>query len=414
MLEKIIKNLETGNYRIEYREHCDCSFDWRINENMLAWGTNSKNCWVENVLIMDDLAGQYDDALSVGNDGMIAAYNSRSKFSILVDMERDLKEKLEEELIVEIKNSDAYLQLCTNIMKFYTPDSTGSSLYNELHFKRKRASLVKWLKKHNFATYVYDLSDSFDGYVCVLLMLPKGWKEDSVDAVWNRQLHVPKYWRRKTPEQWAKKFVDINSDWSFMLLNNLYAIDYCWYDDISRTTASHEVGERLYVDFVDAIKAFEELTPEGMDCYDLSRYTIDVDGEVVDCDDQVTKWGEEAARRARFQSNSFAPQFYRVVPQEPRRTFHELIASTWEEAKKEAIVDMEIGDELIECPPAVFELDPYGFLRADYFLSTRRAELLRFDKEGNIAYCWSDEPEICVDKRGETLSINLFEEGEEE
>lgn len=406
MLEKIIKNLETGNYRIEYLEHCDCRFDWRINEGVLARETNSKNCWVGNVLIMDDLAGQCDDALSVGNDGMIAVYDSRGKLSILVDMERDIKEKLEEELIEEIKVSSAYLQLCTNI--------TTSNTDNELHFNRKHASLVKWLKKHNFATYVYDLSDSFYGYVCVLLMLPKGWKEDSVDAVWNRQLHVPKHWRRKTPEQWAKKFVDINSDWYFMLLNNFYAIDYCWYDDISRTTVSHEAGERLYVDFVDAIKAFEELTPEGMDCYDLSRYTIDADGDVIDCDYQVTKWGEEAARCARFQSNSFAPQFYRRTVTPQKRMFHELIASTWEEAKKEAIVDMKIGDELIECPPATFKLDPYGFLRADYFLSTRRAKLLRFDKEGNIAYCWSDEPEICVDNRGETLSINFSEEGEEE
>ena len=141
-------------------------FDWRINEGV-AWKTDNKNCWVENVLIMDDLAGQCDDALSVGNDGMIAAYNSRSKLSILVDMERDLKEKLEKELIVEIKNSDAYLQLCTNIMKFYTPDSTGSSLYNELHFNRKRASLVKWLKTQfrlMFMIYPILLTDMFVCY----------------------------------------------------------------------------------------------------------------------------------------------------------------------------------------------------------------------------------------------------------
>ena len=69
LAKKILSNLENGNYRIERREN-DCGIYWD------TWDTiNNGGCYYENVLIMDDLAGQCDDVLSVGSDGVFATYD---------------------------------------------------------------------------------------------------------------------------------------------------------------------------------------------------------------------------------------------------------------------------------------------------------------------------------------------------
>src|SRR5690554_1498804 len=72
IVKRIIENLKNENYRVEYREHCDCRFDWRLEKGELVCDieTTDGDCWFDNVLIMDDLAGRFDGELRVGSDGV--------------------------------------------------------------------------------------------------------------------------------------------------------------------------------------------------------------------------------------------------------------------------------------------------------------------------------------------------------
>ena len=139
LAKKILKNLETGNYRLEYREHCDCRFDWSIENGKLVCDTDVYDCWVETVwLIMDDLAGQRDETLEVFSSGIIASYDVCFKLTILL---RKASVDVEQEIANAIKESDAYKQLLADIY------SSNRLQINDLHEKRKRESLVKWLEK---------------------------------------------------------------------------------------------------------------------------------------------------------------------------------------------------------------------------------------------------------------------------
>jgi len=135
LAKKIIKNLETGNYRVEYREHCDCRFDWRLEKDELVCDIASTDgdCWFDNVLIMDDLAGQRSDTLSVGSDGIIAIYDAYFGFAVPLN----ISHTTEQEITNAIKDSDAYTQLIADID---SPDAN-----NDLHDRRKREALIDWL-----------------------------------------------------------------------------------------------------------------------------------------------------------------------------------------------------------------------------------------------------------------------------
>ena len=137
MLKKIIKNLETGNYRLEYREHCDCLFDWSIENGKLVCDTDVYDCWTETVwLIMDDLAGQRDDTLGVYSSGLIASYDIRFGLTMLL---RKASIDTEQEIVKAIKNNYVYERLTDGIH--------SSEANNNLHNRRKRASLIEWLEK---------------------------------------------------------------------------------------------------------------------------------------------------------------------------------------------------------------------------------------------------------------------------
>jgi len=138
MKEKIIKNLKSGNYRIECREHCDCCFDWSLENGELVCDTDVYDCWIETVwLIMDDLAGQRDNTLWVGDAGIIASYDAYFGFTMLL---RKASVDAEQEIANAIKDSDAYQKLTAGII---SPDAR-----NDLHDRRKRESLVNWLEKN--------------------------------------------------------------------------------------------------------------------------------------------------------------------------------------------------------------------------------------------------------------------------
>ena len=281
MLKKIIQNLETGNYQIKYREHCDCRFFWHLNDGELECDITSTDgdCWFDNALVMDDLV------LDVGNDGIIACYDAHFGLNVTINVSRDV----EQEILKLIKDSDAYQQLTDGI---YSPDAN-----NDLHDRRKRESLVKWLKwyvdnKH-LQTYVYYPRDFANEYVCVLLAMPHYYnKKDS--------LQVPTHWYSKTAEEWAEMYLQKDTDGTqynigFDLVNQIYEIGYCWYDRQAGMTVSHDTERYFFVDLQDAEIFLGTLDPEGINCYDLNKLTVDYDdGEIDDIDFQKTKWGPEA------------------------------------------------------------------------------------------------------------------------
>ena len=137
LAKKILTNLVNGNYRLEYREHCDCTFDWSIENGKLVCDTDVYDCWIETVwLIMDDLAGQRDGTLGVLSSGIIASYDACCGLTMLL---RKASIDAEQEIVNAIKESDTYTQLIADI---YSPNPK-----NDLHNRRKRESLVKWLEK---------------------------------------------------------------------------------------------------------------------------------------------------------------------------------------------------------------------------------------------------------------------------
>jgi hypothetical protein len=280
MLKKIIKNLETGAYRIEYREHCDCRFFWYLNEGKLECDITSTDgdCWFDNALVMDDLA------LDVGNAGIIACYDAHFGLNVTVNVSREV----EQEIINAIKNSDAIQELTDGI---YSPDAN-----NDLHDRRKRETLVNWLEKNtHLQTYTYYPRDFANEYVCVLLAMPYYYyKKDS--------LQTPAHWYPKTAEEWAEMYLRKDTDGTrydkgFKLVNEIYEIDYCWYDRHADMTVSHDSERYFFVDLQAAENFLNTLDPEGINCYDLNKLTVDYDdGEIDDIDFQKTIWGPEAER----------------------------------------------------------------------------------------------------------------------
>ena len=283
MLNKIIQNLKTGNYRIEYQEHCDCRFDWRLERGELICEAVDTDgfCWVNNVLIMDDLAGKCDDTVNVGNAGVIAAYDA--EFGLNVPM-FNISYSTEQEIVKAIKDSDAHEKLTDGI---YSPDAN-----NDLHDKRNRDALVKWLKWHidnrHLQTYVYYPRDFANEYVCVLVALPHYFYRDDY-------LYIPAHWYTKTATEWAEMYLRKDTDGTrydigFELIDELYEIDYCWYDRRAGTTVSHDTERYYFVDLQAAENFLDTLGPEGVNCYELNKLSVDYDGEIMEIDYITIKW----------------------------------------------------------------------------------------------------------------------------
>lgn len=88
LAKKLIENLKNGNYQIERREHCDyCGSWWYVEDDELACGCG--DCWYDDVLIMDDLAGQSDDVTGVDCDGIIAIYDNYYGVSLQIRCKDD-------------------------------------------------------------------------------------------------------------------------------------------------------------------------------------------------------------------------------------------------------------------------------------------------------------------------------------
>ena len=284
LAKKIIENLKNGNYRLEYREHCDCRFDWSIENGELVCDTDVYYCWIENVwLIMDDLAGQRDDTLGVFSSGIIASYDACCDLTPLL---RKASIDTEQEIIKAIKKNYVYERMTAGIY---------SSEANNLHNRRKRASLIKWLNDNkHLRPYVYYPRDLANEYVCGLLVLP-GYRKIK-DLLW-----VPTHWYSKSAEEWADMY--LQKDIRFELVNEIYEIDYGWYNHQADMTVSHDTERYYFVDLQGANNFLGTREPGGINCYDLNKLTVDYDGMITEVDYITTKWGSEAAKEARKNGN---------------------------------------------------------------------------------------------------------------
>ena len=286
LAKKIIENLKNENYRVEYREHCDCRFDWRLDKDELVCDITSTDgdCWFDNVLIMADLANQRDDTLSVGSDGVIAIYDAYFGLAVPLNASCDT----EQDIINAIKDSDAYQLLIDGIN---SPDAN-----NDLHDKRKRESLVKWLNDNkHLRPYVYYPCVFPNDYVCGLLVLP-GYYRKKKDLLW-----VPANWYSKSAEEWADMLLQKDMSGTryaigFELVNELYEIDYGWYNHRADMTISHDSVRYFFVDLQGANNFLDTREPGGINCYDLNRLTVDYDGMIAETDCMAVKYGPEVAR----------------------------------------------------------------------------------------------------------------------
>ena len=280
LAKKIIENLKNEDYRVEYREHCDCRFDWSLDNGELVCdiATTDGDCWYDNALVMNDLAGQCDDELSVGSDGVIAIYDAY--FGLAMSW-LNASCATEQEIINAIKDSDAY-QLLTDGIN--SPDAN-----NDLHDRRKREALVKWLSDNDYLrTYVYYPSDFANEYVCVLLVLPRHYYIADY-------LQIPAHWYPKSADKWAEMFLQKDTDGTrydigFELIDELYEIDYCWYDRHAGATVSHDTERCYFVDLQAAEIFLDTLGPEDINCYELNKLSVDYDGEIMEIGYITTKW----------------------------------------------------------------------------------------------------------------------------
>ena len=135
LANKILKNLENGNYRIAYSEQCDCEFYWYVeNGEFLCDTVYNGGCYHENLLIMDDLAGEFDEVVGVGYKGVIASFDSFYGVSLqILCSEPDIAKKIQKYII-----NDA------EIFRDFIASLNSPDKRNELHEKRKYKALGKF------------------------------------------------------------------------------------------------------------------------------------------------------------------------------------------------------------------------------------------------------------------------------
>jgi hypothetical protein len=137
LAKKILKNLENGNYRIKYREKCDCGFYWYVNENNEFVCECVKNgvCYYDNLLIMDDLAGESDDVTIVDCDGVIAVYDNYYGVSLQILCKND----------AIVKQIQQYIWDDAEIWRDFIASINYPSKHNELHERRRDKAFVEFL-----------------------------------------------------------------------------------------------------------------------------------------------------------------------------------------------------------------------------------------------------------------------------
>ena len=136
LAKKILKNLVNGNYRIEYRERCDCSFYWYVKDGELVCDTTKNNgCYYGNELIMYDLAGEFDNEIGIGSNGIIATYDNFYGVNLLISCsDLDIAKKIH---MYIINDPEIFRDFIASINY---PDKC-----NELHEKRRDKALLEFV-----------------------------------------------------------------------------------------------------------------------------------------------------------------------------------------------------------------------------------------------------------------------------
>ena len=139
LAKKIIENLKNGNYRVEYREKCDCGFNWYVKDGEFVCDTvNNGGCYHENVLIMDDLAGEFDEVIGISYNGVIATFDSYY-YGVSLQIyysNQDIAKKIH---MYIINDPEIFRDFIASINY---PDKR-----NELHEKRRDNALLNFLLK---------------------------------------------------------------------------------------------------------------------------------------------------------------------------------------------------------------------------------------------------------------------------
>lgn len=147
LAKKILKNLENGNYRIEYREKCDCGFYWHVKNGEFVCDTvNNGGCYHENVLIMDDLAGEFDEVIGIGYKGVIATFDSYYGVSLqILCSEQDIAKKIHTIITAIVLGGIFTIINDPEIFRNFIASLNYPDKRNELHERRRDKAFVEFL-----------------------------------------------------------------------------------------------------------------------------------------------------------------------------------------------------------------------------------------------------------------------------
>ena len=136
LAKKIIKNLVNGNYRIAYHERCDCSFYWHVKDGELVCDTSRNNgCYYGNELVMYDLAGEFDNEIGIGSNGIIATYDNYYGVDLLISCsDLDIAKKIRNYIIND-----------PEIFRDFIASINYPDKRNELHEKRRDKALLEFV-----------------------------------------------------------------------------------------------------------------------------------------------------------------------------------------------------------------------------------------------------------------------------
>lgn len=165
--EEIIAALEAGNYKIEHREDCNCSFDWHIEGNGIDDGCDGNECWEGNILVV----GGEDIAQHI-------RYDRSEVLTDLIDAD-DIPDAIWDEM----RMSDMVEQ--------------GESANNDTHERNRRNALIEWLEQLISDGYslMRDNERGFANEFTVILVSPDA-NPDDIDDDWDEL----------TAEEWADDY----------------------------------------------------------------------------------------------------------------------------------------------------------------------------------------------------------------
>ena len=134
MLAKNFKNLKMGiiellSWGVWLRIY------WKKEDGLECVTVNNGDCYYRNMLIMDDVAGEFDDEIIVDCDGVIATYDNFYGVSLqFLCKNEEIKRRIYKYIIDDVEI------WCDFIARINYPNK-----YNELHMRRRDKSLLEYV-----------------------------------------------------------------------------------------------------------------------------------------------------------------------------------------------------------------------------------------------------------------------------